>query len=89
MARKSLRSLHQRLSWNTKIYVLLVSCMAIFAQVTGAFATDFSSAILLTLLVVLLVESVVLISGRHPMVWQYIKWVLLFLLLMLILIGSG
>ncbi len=87
MSKKSLRDLHNQLSWNTKIYTLLAISVVLIAKFTNALQNDFALSIILALLIVLFVESFAMISIKHPRQWQYIKWTVILAVLALLLLG--
>ena len=87
MQRKTLKTLHNQLSWNTKIYTLLAICVILIARFSDALNTNFALTIILALLIVLFVESFAIISVKHPTAWKYIKWLIMLAALMLIAVG--
>ncbi len=88
MEHKSLKQLHKSLSWNTKIYTLMAIVVVMIAKFTDALANDFALTIILAILAVLLVESFVTVSVRHPRLWKYLKWFTILVGLAMILMGG-
>lgn len=73
--------------WSTLIYVALAVVLAIGAAILNAWHTNWALTILVALGVVLFIESMLLISQRHPGTWRLIKWGILLLLAVLLLTG--
>ena len=87
MVRKTLKEFHERLSWNTKLFTLLAIVVASVARFSNAMNTDFALTMIISLLVVLFVESFAVISVKHPLVWRYTKWIVLLVILGLVVLG--
>lgn len=80
-------TIYRQPRWSTLIYVTLAVALAIGAAVLNAWQTNWALTILVALGVVLFIESMLLLSQRHPGTWRLIKWGILLLLAVLLLTG--
>lgn len=87
MQHNTLKDFHDRLSWNTKLFTLLAIVVAFVARFSNAMNTDFALTIIIGILVILFVESFAMLSVSHPILWNYVKWVVFLTILAVILLA--
>ncbi|MCB0686563.1 MAG: hypothetical protein KDC53_08560 [Saprospiraceae bacterium] len=78
---KTTHDLRRELSWNTKFYILMTVSIFLLARLTSALETDFAFTMFVALAVLLVVEGLIMISVKYPVLWNYVKWIALALLL--------
>lgn len=87
METKGLKKLNKELSWSTRIYTLMTLVVAIGSFVFNAWNTDFALTIIMTIAVVLFIESFAIYFQHHPKYWRAFQILLFLLILAFILIG--
>jgi hypothetical protein len=88
MQRNSLKDYHHYLTWESKIYTVLVLLVGITAIMTNALHSGFALAMLVALIGVLVIETFTLVAPKHTPFWMVVKWVVLLLFLGLVLAAS-
>jgi hypothetical protein len=87
MERKTLKQLHRNLTWQSRIYAIIVLATVIFAHVFDAWNSDWATTIIAVVALVLLLDSFAVSFHRHPKTWQLLKWGVILIALALLLIG--
>lgn len=87
MERKTLKQFHHTLTWQSRIYALVVIATVIFAELFKAWNSNWVTTILAVVALVLFLDSFNLSFHRHPRLWQLVKWLLILVALALLLTG--
>jgi hypothetical protein len=87
MERKTLKQFHWNLTWQSRIYALVVLATVGFANLFNAWNSNWTTTIIAVVALVLFLDSFNLYFHRHPRIWQLIKWVIILIILAILLIG--
>lgn len=87
MERKSLKKFHSNLTWQSRIYTMVVIATVIFAQVFNAWENNWVTTIIAAAALVLFLDSFNVAFHRHPRTWRLVKWLIILLALAILLVG--
>ena len=87
MERKTLKQFHRNLTWQSRIYALVVIATVIFAHFFNAWNSSWTTTIIAVVALVLFLDSFTISFHRNPRLWQLIKWGIILIVLALLLIG--
>jgi predicted PurR-regulated permease PerM len=89
MRYKSFKEFNKNLSWNTKFYVLLACAFIFFIWMLQYTESSYALPAALALMLVLMVDYAIKYFVKHPRVWNTLRWIIFFLLILLVLIGAN
>lgn len=84
---KTIKSIDRELTLNTKLFILMTFLILLFSYWFDYNDFTFVFATMLALIVVLAVEYYLIMVNKYPATWHFMKWVSLFILMALIMIG--
>lgn len=87
MERKTLKQFHRDLTWQSRIYMVVVLATIIFAHVFHAWEENWVTTIISVIAMVLILDSFNVSFHRHQRIWRLIKWLIILLALAILLIG--
>ena len=87
MINKNHTPIGKKLSWNTKLFVLLAMVLVIFSFTSDNTQLGITIGSVVALLVVLVVDYFQIISRNHPKTWRNVKFILIALVILLTFIG--
>jgi glucan phosphoethanolaminetransferase (alkaline phosphatase superfamily) len=87
MRTESFEKFDKRLSWNTKMYVLLTAIIVLMTYFINGNELEFTFAAICALFVVLFVETYSIWAHRFPRIWMILKWIIIWCIILLTLIG--
>lgn len=87
MERKTLKQFHTNLTWQSRIYALVVIATVVFSHFFNAWGGNWTTTIIAVVATVLFLDTFNISFHRNPRRWQLIKWAIILLVLALLLIG--
>jgi hypothetical protein len=87
MERKTLKEFHRNLTWQSRIYTVVVISTVIFAHVFKAWENNWVTTIIGVAALVLFLDSFNVAFHRHPRIWRLVKWLIILLALAILLVG--
>ncbi|MCB0522003.1 MAG: hypothetical protein H6577_21940 [Lewinellaceae bacterium] len=88
MERKTLKEFHYKLTWQSRIYTIVVLATVAFSHFFHAWDSNWATTIIAVVALVLFLDSFNLSFHRHPKIWRLIKWSIVLLALSLLLLGA-
>lgn len=87
MVRSTFSEFNQKLSWNTKFYLLLAIVFIIANVIFYRFDNGFAISMIIALTVLLLVDTFLVFSKNHHSTWINLIRILITIIILLLILG--